>query len=85
MPKCICVLDPRDNSNASTPGRLAPVIVVVIYLVVFYSLLCAALAASARYDGRPADVAVVSGLTTAAIEMARRIAVYARHCSAVLV
>jgi hypothetical protein len=58
------------------------VVVVIIYLALFYSLIGAAVSASVWYAERPAYFAVVTALTAAAIDMARRIAVYARHCSA---
>jgi len=59
------------------------VVVVTIYIGLFYSLLGAAAGAASWYADRTVQLAAVSALTAAAIEMARRLAVYVqRHAVA---
>lgn len=65
--------------------RLGPVVVVIIYLGLFYSLLGAAAGAAAWYADRTVQLAAVTALTAAAIEMTRRLVVFVQHCSVVKV
>ncbi|WP_433169887.1 hypothetical protein [Kribbella sp. CA-247076] len=77
MSRSISIPEPRRR-----PG---PVVVVIIYLGLFYSLLGAAAGASVWYADGTVQLAAVSALTAAAIEMARRLVVYVQRCSVVKV